>query len=114
MPIPPSPCVPRAQHYPTVNDVETYLGDMETGRAYRAIHKCLYKLLPEKLPKDIDNALEDGNRFEHPDPPYYHQTKAEQIAAADRHQLRNFTPTTPQSRRRLGSTFYQENEYNMR
>lgn len=64
-------------HYPTADDLMTYLGSMTDGGAYRAIHNCVNKLMHEMLPQDIDHAFDEGDRFDHPDPPYYFQPKTD-------------------------------------
>jgi len=58
-------------HYQTLDDVERFVGNIDSG-AFAAIHKCLYKVLPNTLPEDIDRAFGDGDRFDNPDPPYYY------------------------------------------
>jgi hypothetical protein len=58
-------------HYQSLADVEKFLGTVDHG-AYAAIHKCYYHILRKVLPKDIEDAFGEGERFEHPDSPYYY------------------------------------------
>ena len=64
-------------HYPELADVERFLGNLEDGGGFRAIHKCIYDKMSGMVPKDIGDAYGDGDVFDHPDPPYYYQKRAE-------------------------------------
>ncbi|MEY4484999.1 MAG: hypothetical protein RL693_2451 [Verrucomicrobiota bacterium] len=63
-------------HYTELSDVEKFLGTKKSG-AYAAIHHCYYKILRNSLPEHIESAFGEGERFNHPDPPYYYKPKAE-------------------------------------
>lgn len=60
-------------HYPTIKDIEIYLGDKDVG-AYSMIHKMYYEVLNKYLPDDVKESLvEDDNSFRHPHYPYYYK-----------------------------------------
>lgn len=59
------------QHYRSLADVKTFLGDKDGG-AYHLIRECYYRKLRDALPPDIEAEF-DGDRFNHPDVPYYYQ-----------------------------------------
>ena len=67
-------------HYIEAADIETYLGNLQDGGAFRAIRNCIYEKMREMIPPDIDEIYSDGDVFDHPDPPYYYQKRAEQDA----------------------------------
>ncbi|NQV27002.1 MAG: hypothetical protein HQ518_21845 [Rhodopirellula sp.] len=69
-------------HYPDLEEVKRFIGTVDGG-AYRAIHRCLYDVMRNMLPKDIDEAFGDGERFDHPNFPYYYDPKAEHDASQD-------------------------------
>ncbi|CAN7555200.1 hypothetical protein [Aminobacter sp. LjRoot7] len=58
-------------HYRSLADVKTFLGSKEGG-ALQLIQECYYRKLRNALPPDIEAEF-DGDRFNHPDSPYYHQ-----------------------------------------
>ena len=60
-------------HYPTIEDVNIYLGNKDFG-AYSIISKAYYKILNQYLPKDIEELIDD-NMFENPKHPYYYKVK---------------------------------------
>ena len=55
-------------HYPSVREVERFLGNKDAG-AYSLIKECYYRKMPEMLPADINDRIED---FDNPSPPYYY------------------------------------------
>ncbi|MFK7972527.1 MAG: hypothetical protein AB8F95_19305 [Bacteroidia bacterium] len=58
-------------HYPTLEDVNTYLGNKDAG-AYAFIHKIYYHILSDYIPKDIEEKLhEEKPPFDNPKQPYY-------------------------------------------
>ncbi len=59
-------------HYPTIEDVEKFLGNKEEG-AYKAISRCYYDILWNFLPNDFQKKIEASECFENPKPPYYKQ-----------------------------------------
>jgi len=61
-------------HYPTLNDIYTYLGDREKG-AYSVLNNLYLKILDKYLPKDIESKLEE--EFRNPEYPYYCDLKRE-------------------------------------
>ena len=71
------------EHYRKLADVETFLGNLEDGGGFRAIHNCIYNKMREMMPSDIDDAYGDGDVFDHPDSPYYFQKRAEQDGETD-------------------------------
>ncbi len=58
-------------HYPTLEHVEKFLGDQESG-AFHLLHECVYEKLRDIWPSDIAGQLQDGD-FDHPKPPYFYQ-----------------------------------------
>jgi len=64
-------------HYPTIEDIEIYLGNKDSG-AYSVISEIYYKMLPQYLPKEIDEKLgEENDPFDNPEYPYYYNLKNE-------------------------------------
>lgn len=60
-------------HYPTIEDVNIYLGNKNYG-AFSIINKIYCKTLDQYLPKDIENLMDD-NVFKNPKYPYYYKVK---------------------------------------
>jgi hypothetical protein len=60
-------------HYPTIEDVNIYLGNKNYG-ASSIISKTYYKTLDQYLPKDIEKLIDD-NIFQNPKYPYYYKVK---------------------------------------
>lgn len=59
-------------HYPTIEDIEIYLGDRDYG-AYSIIHKIYYEVLSQYLPKEIEDKFgEENDPFQNPEYPYYY------------------------------------------
>lgn len=58
-------------HYPTLEHVEKFLGDRNSGGVL-LLHQCVYEKLRDVWPTDIDERLEEGD-FYHSKPPYFHQ-----------------------------------------
>jgi len=57
-------------HYPTIEDIEIYLGNKNSG-AFSIIGEIYYKVLPEYLPKEINDKLGEANDpFDTPKYPY--------------------------------------------
>jgi hypothetical protein len=62
-------------HYKTIEDIETYLGNRDSG-AYALIYKLIYKILDQYLPKEIEGRFDDeDDPFHHPEFPYYYKLK---------------------------------------
>ena len=62
-------------HYPTIEDVNTYFGNRNAG-AYSVISKIYYQLLSQYIPKDIyDKFGEIDDPFDNPKSPYYFKVK---------------------------------------
>lgn len=59
-------------HYKRLEDVNKFLGTVDQG-AFSALYKCYYDILRKYIPEDIEEALDDGERFDNPDPPYYYK-----------------------------------------
>jgi hypothetical protein len=59
-------------HYKKLKDVSEFLGTVDKG-AFSALHKCYYDILRKYIPEDIEEAFDDGERFENPNPPYYYK-----------------------------------------
>ena len=61
-------------HYPTLESVEQFLGDKDSG-AFRLLSEIYYKKLYDVWPEDIRQAFDDS-RFENPISPYYYEPDA--------------------------------------
>jgi hypothetical protein len=62
-------------HYPTIEDIEIYLGNKDTG-AFSIISEIYYKVLPQYLPKEIDDKFgEENDPFDISKYPYYYKVK---------------------------------------
>ena len=62
-------------HYPTLEDIEIFLGNKEFG-AYSIINKIYFQTLSQYLPKEIEDTLDDENNpLEKPGVPYYYKVK---------------------------------------
>ena len=59
-------------HYQKLEDINKFLGSVEQG-AYSALSKSYYEVLRNHIPEDIEEAFDDGERFENPNPPYYYK-----------------------------------------
>ncbi len=63
------------KHYPTIEDINIYLGDNNNG-AFSVITKMYYKVLSKYIPKEIiDNWGEENCPFEIDEYPYYYKVK---------------------------------------
>ncbi len=62
-------------HYPTLEHVEKFLGDRNSG-GFCLLHQCVYGKLRDVWPADIQHALEEGD-FDHPKKPYFYQPSDE-------------------------------------
>ena len=62
-------------HYQSLEDVNRFLGSFDSG-ALSALHRCYYKIFTKYIPKDIEQAFDDGYRFENPDSPYYYKDES--------------------------------------
>jgi hypothetical protein len=58
-------------HYPTLPQVERFLGTTEQG-AVSVLHQLYYHKLHDVWPEDIARALDEGE-LNNPDPPYYYE-----------------------------------------
>lgn len=58
-------------HYPDLRSVQTFLGSRNSGDAIDVLCESLYNRMREMMPQDIEDALGDGERFEHPKSPNY-------------------------------------------
>jgi len=58
-------------HYPDLHAVDRFLGTTGSGDAVDVLSESIYKRMPDMLPPDIQEAVADGERFEHPLPPRY-------------------------------------------
>ncbi len=62
-------------HYPKIEDVKIYLGNKNSG-AFSVISDIYYKILPQYLPKEIEEKFgEENNPFEISKYPYYYEVK---------------------------------------
>jgi len=62
-------------HYPTLEDIEIYLGNTKFG-AYSVISNIFHEVLPKYLPKEIDDKLGgENNPFDISKYPYYYKVK---------------------------------------
>jgi len=62
-------------HYPTIEDIEIYLGNKDSG-AFSVISKIYYKILPQYLPKEINDKFgEENDPFDISKYPYYYNVK---------------------------------------
>lgn len=59
-------------HYPHLDAVKQFLGTRGSGDAIDVLFESVYNRMREMLPAEIDEAFDEGNRFEHPLPPSYH------------------------------------------
>jgi hypothetical protein len=63
------------QHYQTIEDIETYLGNIDFG-AFSIISNIYYKVLPKYLPKKIEEKFgEKSDPFDISKFPYYYKVK---------------------------------------
>ncbi len=62
-------------HYSRMSDVAEFLGHVNSGDAFEALHKSYYSSMPDMLPEDIEDDLGEGDRFEHPLPPKYYMSR---------------------------------------
>lgn len=62
-------------HYPTLEHVEKFLGDRNSG-GFLLLQQCVYEKLRDVWPADIEHSLEEGD-FYHPKPPYFYQPSEE-------------------------------------
>ncbi|QNF33238.1 hypothetical protein HUW51_11060 [Adhaeribacter swui] len=59
-------------NYPTIKDIETYMGNRDTG-AYSVIHNLYYNVLEKYIPKEISEKFgEENDPFDNPRFPYYY------------------------------------------
>ena len=56
-------------HYPSMAQIERFLGDRERG-AYHLIAECYYHKLRDVFPADITEALHEGSLYPANDPEY--------------------------------------------
>ena len=61
-------------HMQTLEDVETYLGSLETNGAFKLITMARCDIMGNMLPDDLD-ALIDQGVFDPPNSPYYFEDK---------------------------------------
>lgn len=62
-------------HYPSIEDIEIYLGNKDSG-AYSVISKIYYQILPQYLPKEIEEKFgEKNDPFDISKYPYYYKQK---------------------------------------
>ena len=65
-------------HYPTLEDIEIYLGNKDAG-AYSIISQIYYKLLPKYIPKEIEEKFgEVDDPFDIAKYPYYYKVKSDE------------------------------------
>ena len=62
-------------HYPTINDIKDFLGDVSSGGAFEVFSTAIYKIYNMNLPDEIQNMLDDGV-FEHTSFPEYYKDKS--------------------------------------
>jgi hypothetical protein len=62
-------------HHRKKEDVDRFLGHVSSGGAFEVLHTALYRKMRAMLPKEIEDAFDDGVGFEHPLPPAYHEKK---------------------------------------
>ncbi len=63
-------------HYPDLAAVERFLGSHDTPDAFAVLSEAYYHRMRDMLPADIDEALTEGTRFEHPRSPAYYAESA--------------------------------------
>ncbi|REE07663.1 hypothetical protein DFQ09_11210 [Winogradskyella pacifica] len=62
-------------HYPTIEDIEIYLRNKDAG-AFSVISEIYYKVLPQYLPKEIEDKFgEENDPFDISKYPYYYKVK---------------------------------------
>ena len=61
-------------HYPTIGDVQEYMGERGSNRAYDLISKANYEVMREMLPKHLDDLFDEGV-FDSPESPFYFEPK---------------------------------------
>lgn len=61
-------------HYPTIEDVNNYLGGRGAKRAYDLISKSNYELIRKMLPQYVDDLFGEGV-FDSPEMPYYFEAE---------------------------------------
>ena len=83
-------------HYPSIEDLEIYLGNKDSG-AYSIINKIYYKVLPQYLPKEIEEKFgEEDDPFDISEYPYYYKQKNDEniddgtLKVTDRKSFSNF------------------------
>jgi hypothetical protein len=67
-------------HYPDLAAIERFLGTRDSGDAMDVLCESVYKRMREMLPPDIHEAFGEGERFEHPLPPNYHDSDDDDVA----------------------------------
>lgn len=93
-------------HYPILNDVHTYLGNIETG-GYSILNNLYIKILDKYLPKEITRKINEGE-FTNPQYPYYYHLKKEEkikVGAAG-----NVDPASYKLVQEMGYDIFKENE----
>lgn len=83
-------------HYPSIEDIEIYLGNKDSG-AYSVISKIYYQILPQYLPKEIEEKFgEVDDPFDISKYPYYYKQKNDEniddgtLNVSDRKSFSNF------------------------
>lgn len=74
------------RYYQKIQDIERSLGNQKAG-AYAAIHRCLYDVLSNALPEDISQSLDERERIENPNPPYYYEHNEKSVGKTQGNQI---------------------------
>lgn len=61
-------------HYPTLEDVNHFIGDKNGNGGYKILSECVYNKLRDMLPEHISDKFGEGE-FESPKLPWYYQPK---------------------------------------
>ncbi|GAA6142751.1 hypothetical protein [Hydrogenophaga sp. 5NK40-0174] len=58
-------------HWPNLDAVQRFMGGRDTGGGTEVLFEAYYERMRDMIPADIDDAMNDTSRFEHPLPPDY-------------------------------------------
>ena len=64
-------------HHRTLQNVHNFLGTAGSGEAFDVLAESLYERMRDKIPSDISDSFDDGERFSHPLPPSYYLRNAD-------------------------------------
>jgi hypothetical protein len=64
-------------HYPTLVELNKFLGNSESG-AYSILNDLYLRTLDKYLPEDITEEIENGDKLNHPEYPFYYNLKKDE------------------------------------